>query len=58
MASIGLAYCCSDPCADLARLAVGVDGRGLDDCPCVTGRLGAGPSVRHSRAVLISTLEF
>lgn len=58
MGSIGLAYFCCDRSADLALLGVEAAGRGLDDLRRVTGDLGGNPAIRHSQAVLFSTLEF
>jgi hypothetical protein len=58
MASIGLAYFCCDRSADQALLGVEAAGRGLDDLQPVTGDLGGKPAVRHSQAVLFSTLGF
>ena len=58
MAAIGLAYCSRERCAGLVLYAMEVVGRGWDDLWRVTGRLGDPLAVRHSRAVLFSTLEF
>ena len=58
MASIGLAYCSRECSAGLALIAIEAAARGLDSLQRVTGGLGDPPAVRHSQAVLFSTLEF
>ncbi|QNJ05980.1 hypothetical protein SynMEDNS5_01256 [Synechococcus sp. MEDNS5] len=58
MVAIGLAYCPRERCAGLVLLAIEVVAQRWDDLWRVTGRLGDPLAVRHSQAVLFSTLEF